>query len=98
MDYLEQYGIVKFQEQALSDMKEGRGFDHPVFREARAIYDEECAYIEKPYIISNKGFSKCVFCGSQRTFTVGRQDRAGDEPTSVFVTCTECSRTARTNN
>ena len=73
---------------------------HPIFDNAKRIVEDEYDFVCKPFVViegSEAGFSTCVKCKSTRTFTVGRQDRSCDEPTSVFVTCLECGATSRTN-
>jgi DNA-directed RNA polymerase subunit M/transcription elongation factor TFIIS len=48
--------------------------------------------ISQSKIEIEEGLYACKFCHSKRTFTVDKQRRSADEPTSVILNCLDCGR------
>jgi len=69
-------------------------WDHPNLSAIRQQFQEQDNFIEAPPII-DEGVIECIRCKSKRTFSFSKQTRRGDESTTVFVRCSECSKTFR---
>ena len=63
---------------------------HPTFDSARKLRAEQDEYLTKPDEVVDAVFT--CRCGSSRTITVARQERAADEGTTVRVQCVNCFR------
>lgn len=69
-------------------------WNHPNLSFIRQQFQEQDDFIETPPVI-DEGVIECIRCKSKRTFSFSKQTRRGDESTTVFVRCSECSKTFR---
>jgi len=69
-------------------------WNHPNMHSIREQFHEQDSFIESPPMI-DEGVIECIRCKSKRTFSFSKQTRRGDEATSVFVRCSQCSKTFR---
>lgn len=69
-------------------------WEHPNLKQVRQHFYEQDNFIENPPMI-DEGVIECIRCRSKRTFSFSKQTRRGDESTTVFVRCSECSKTFR---
>lgn len=69
-------------------------WDHPSLRSIGERFREQDRFIESPPTIE-EGVIECIRCRSKRTFSFSKQTRRGDESTTVFVRCSQCSKTFR---
>jgi len=64
-------------------------WNHPVFEFVAKKVGESDAFDAQP-CVAKEGLYSCKKCGSNRTFSFGKQTRGLDEGTTVFVKCVKC--------
>ena len=67
---------------------------HPNLQNTRDVFHEQDSFIENPPDVE-EGVVECRKCKSRKTFSFSKQTRRGDESTTVFVKCSQCSSTFR---
>ena len=81
----------------LSEIKEGNiNWEHSECQEYIKEQEEEDDFLENPFEIE-EGVLECGKCHSKRVYSYSKQDRAGDEATSVFAYCINCKSKWRAN-
>jgi DNA-directed RNA polymerase subunit M/transcription elongation factor TFIIS len=68
--------------------------DYELTRNKQKEYDD---YLNNPFQLK-KGLLPCEKCKSERTMSTFKQDRGGDEGTSVYSQCLDCKHKWRVNN
>ena len=82
----------------LSLLKEGKiNYNHEDFDMTRNKQKEYDDYLNNPFQLK-KGLLPCEKCKSDRTMSSFKQDRGGDEGTSVYSQCLDCKHKWRVNN
>jgi DNA-directed RNA polymerase subunit M/transcription elongation factor TFIIS len=66
------------------------GWNHKTFLNFKKKQENFDTFIQTPLCVQ-EGVLKCKKCQSRRVFSVSRQVRSGDESTTVFASCSECS-------
>ena len=61
----------------------------PIYDLARAKNNEFNDFLKNPIDVA-EGVVVCKKCGSNKTWSVQKQTRSGDEPMTTFSTCVEC--------
>jgi DNA-directed RNA polymerase subunit M/transcription elongation factor TFIIS len=64
-------------------------FDNPLMAPARDKFQLDME-IFRTRVDVTKGAVDCRKCGSEETISMEKQTRSADEPTSVYVFCTQC--------
>lgn len=72
-------------------LTENIGFKSKCFEKYQKEEDLYLNLLECPEI--EEGMFECMKCKSKKIFTVSKQVRSGDEATTVFAKCSECSNT-----
>lgn len=76
----------------LNNIKEHKiGYEHPFYEDISVKIKEQNEFIKNPFINIEKGVISCNLCKSERVFSYSKQTRSGDESTTVFCECVECS-------
>lgn len=85
-------------QEILSDIKSNKmGWNQPkIFMNYINEEAEEDDFLENPFEIE-EGVLECGKCGSKKVYSYSKQDRAGDEATSVFAYCIQCKSKWRAN-
>ena len=75
----------------LESVKSGKvGWNHESFNTYIKKEDEKIDYIENPFKEVVDGAIECK-CGSKRVFSLSKQTRSCDEPTTTIAICIVCS-------
>jgi DNA-directed RNA polymerase subunit M/transcription elongation factor TFIIS len=72
------------------------GFNGPVYKKYAEIRDAQDEYVINPPEVV-EGALECEKCGSKRVLSFTLQTKSGDESTSVFAKCVECTYDWRPN-
>lgn len=72
-------------------------YDHEDFELTQNKQKEYDDYLVNPFKLE-KGLMPCEKCKSDRTMSSFKQDRGGDEGTSVYSQCLDCKHKWRVNN
>jgi len=72
-------------------------YNHEGYDLTRNKQEEYDDYLNNPFKIE-KGLLPCEKCRSDRTMSSFKQDRGGDEGTSVYSQCLDCKHKWRVNN
>ena len=79
-------------------LREGKiNYNHPDYELTRNKQKEYDDYLLNPFQIK-RGIVSCSACGGDRTMSCFKQDRGGDEGTSVYSQCIDCKHKWRENN
>lgn len=75
----------------LQKLKKGKlMYDSELFNDVRDSLAEQQNFLENPFEV-DEGVIECK-CGSRRTISFSKQTRCGDEGTTVFAKCVDCSK------
>lgn len=77
--------------------REKINYNHEDFELTRDKQKEYDDYLANPFKLE-KGLLPCERCKSERTMSSFKQDRGGDEGTSVYSQCLDCKHKWRVNN
>jgi len=74
----------------LENIKKNKiGWEHTCFSEMANSIAEQNDFIQNPFQVE-EGVFTCKNCGSKRVYSYTKQDRSGDESTSVYAQCVAC--------
>ncbi len=94
--YLKNNGILL--KDILNDIKtDNLGYTNKIFDELNKKQREKNDYLENPFEIV-EGVVNCKKCGSNKTISSTKMDRASDEPLSIYAQCINCKHKWRENN
>jgi DNA-directed RNA polymerase subunit M/transcription elongation factor TFIIS len=72
--------------------KKNIGWNHDSFKVFKKKQKEIDEFLTKEPEIE-EGVIECKSCGSKKTFSFSKQTRRADESATVFVRCSQCSKT-----
>ena len=78
---------------ALKNIKKGLyGWKDPIYSHVAELLREHDDYIVNPFDVV-EGIAECGNCGSNKTWSIQKQTRGGDEPLTTFSRCAVCKHT-----
>ncbi len=88
----------KFLKENNDEVDEKTVLKSTFFDDMKRKYNMETAKMRNKVKISSNGQFTCPRCGSKDTSSVEQQTRAGDEGSTVFITCNGCGHHWKVSN